>query len=414
MRLVKTALFSSLITVVKTITGFVSTKVVASVIGPAGVAAVGAFVNFIAIISTFANGGITNGIVKYTSEYSSDVTKTKELFSTSLKISIYASIFIGAVLILGADLFSRLVFASNEYNLIIVGFGASVILYSLNTLLISILNGKGLIPLYSFVNIIGSVFGLLLTIILVFKYNVKGALISMILVQSVIFFLTLGIIWYKTDLKFSLFKADFNYSIAKNLSKFSIMAMVAALTAPVAQIVIRNSIVYYENTQQAGIWQGMLRISDAYLLVFNTALATYYLPKLAKIDGKELKCEIKNGYRLVLPFTIFSAALIFIMRDFIIHVLYSKDFYEMRYLFLWQLVGDVFKISAFILAYVMLAKANLKIYIFSEIFFSIIYVVLSLVLINSIGTLGATIAFAINYFLYCMFMVFYYRDLLFR
>ena len=65
------------------------TKIVAIIIGASGVAIVGAFANFIAIILAFANGAINNGIVKYSSEYKSDEQKSKELFSTSFRISLF-------------------------------------------------------------------------------------------------------------------------------------------------------------------------------------------------------------------------------------------------------------------------------------------------------------------------------------
>jgi PST family polysaccharide transporter len=46
-------------------------------------------------------------------------------------------------------------------------------------------------------------------------------------------------------------------------------------------------------------------------------------------------------------------------------------------LFLWQLIGDFFKIAAWILSYLMLAKAMVKTFIVTEIVFNSINIILS-------------------------------------
>ncbi|OPB86954.1 O-antigen translocase [Elizabethkingia ursingii] len=414
MKLIKTTLFSGLITFIRLASGFVSTKVVAMLIGAPGVAVVGAFANFISIILAFANGAINNGIVKYSSEYKPDEQKSKELFSTSFKISFFCSVLTGIVLIIFASFFSVLIFSTNIYSEIIIVLGLSIVLYSLNTMLISILNGRGLIEIYTLVNTIGSIVGLILTILLVYYFKVKGALYAMIFAQTVIFLFTAIIVLRKTEINFSWFRLKFNKDIAKGLYKYSFMAITSALTVPVSQILVRNTIIHFEGLEKAGLWQGMMRVSDAYLLVITTALATYYLPKISSIlNIKELRAEIRTGYKYIFPATLIITIVIFFAKDIIIQILYTNSFYSMRELFLWQLLGDFFKIMAFILAYVMLAKAQMKIYIGSEIFFSALYVVLSFILVKQIGAIGATIAFAVNYFIYMIFLFIYYNNLIF-
>ena len=414
MKLIKTTLFSGLITFIRLASGFVSTKIVAIIIGASGVAIVGAFANFIAIILAFANGAINNGIVKYSSEYKSDEQKSKELFSTSFRISLFCSLFTGIILLIGSHYFSKIIFSTDIYAEVIIVFGLSIILYSLNTMLVSILNGRGLIEIYTLVNTIGSLAGLALTILLVYYFKVKGALYAMIFAQTVIFIFTAIIVLRKTEINFKWFLLKFNKLIAKDLGKYSLMAITSALTIPVSQILVRNTIINFEGLEQAGLWQGMMRISDAYLLIITTALATYYLPKISSItDIHELRTEIRSGYKYVFPATLIISIIIFFTKDIIIQVLYTQSFYNMRELFLWQLSGDFFKIMAFILAYVMLAKAQMKIYIITEIIFSIVYVVLSFFFVKHMGVVGATIAFAINYLGYMLFLFFYYNKLIF-
>ena len=82
---------------------------------------------------------------------------------------------------------------SDEYGYVFLIFGFTIFLYTLNTLLISILNGYKEFKRYVIVNISGTIVGLLFTICFVFSMGLKGALISAVSYQSVgVFYLHFG------------------------------------------------------------------------------------------------------------------------------------------------------------------------------------------------------------------------------
>lgn len=415
MKLIKTSFFSGIITLIRISSGFISSKVIAIYTGTSGVALVGAFSNFITIVLTFANGAINTGVIKYTAEYEEDKEKLKSLFSTSLKISFYCSGIVGILLLLLSSFFSNLVFVTDAYSYLIKIFGGTIILYSLNSLLIAILNGKKQIKVYTIVNTIGSIVGLLFTLILVYFFKLEGALYALVLSQSIVFFVTVFMIaksdWYNINY----FKNRFDIDIFKKLSHYSLMAIVTALTVPVSQIVLRNMLIGSLGVESAGIWQGMMRISDGYLMLITSSLATYYLPKLASLHtDEELRFEIKQGYKIIIPAVFFSCIVVYFLRFLIIRVLFTSDFNQMSDLFFYQLLGDFFKMSSWILGYLLLAKSMTKLFIITEIFFSFLYVVFGFLFVEYFGIVGITIAFAVNYFLYLLYMIIVFRKLLFK
>ncbi len=414
MKLVKTTLFSGIITFIRILSGFIASKVVAVFTGPLGVALIGQFINFVTVVLAFANGAINMGVVKYTAELNGDIDQLKALFSTAFKISITCSAIVGTILIFSAPFMATGLFHNLIYQNPIRVLGATIILYSLNTLLISILNGKGEIKTYTIVNSIGSLIGLLFTIVLVFYMKVQGALYALVLSQSIIFFVT-GFLISRSDwFSWSYFNQSFNLVIAKKLSHFTLMAVVSSITLPIAQIVLRNYLTKKLGINSAGYWQGMMRISDGYLLLITTALGTYYLPKLASLkENKELNTEIYQGYKIIIPAVTVSCLLIFLLRIWIIKVLYTSEFIEMKELFFYQLIGDFFKIAAWILAYLMLAKSMTRTFIVTEVFFTLSYIFISVLCIDRFKLQGISIAFAINYFLYFLIMVLIFRKLLF-
>lgn len=413
MKLIKTTLYSGIITLIRISAGFISSKIIAVFTGPAGVAVIGALINFITIFLTFGNGAINNGVVKYTSEINSRSESLKDLFSTAFKISLVCSILVATVILSFATTFSELIFNSSTYVNVIRVFGLTLVFYSLNSLLISILNGKGQIKDYTIVNIVGSIVGLVFTIVLVYEFKIKGALYALVLVQSVVFFVTFFLIFRSKWFSISLFLGNFNKNLAIKLSHFSLMTIVTALTIPVSQIILRNFLTKHLGVQEAGYWQGMVRISDAYLMIVTTSLGTYFLPKLSSLQtDKELKREILNGYKIILPPVLLGCTAIYFLRFFIIKLIYTPDFIEMENLFVYQLIGDFFKIAAWLLAYLMLAKAMTKSFIITELIFTLVYVLLSYFFVNKDGLVGITVAFAITYVIYFLIMLVLFRKII--
>jgi PST family polysaccharide transporter len=137
--------------------------------------------------------------------------------------------------------------------------------------------------------------------------------------------------------------------------------------------------------------------------VVTTTLGIYYLPKLSEITDKaELRKEIWQGYKIIMPIVIIMSITIFLLKDFIIWLLFTKDFMPMRELFLWQLIGDVVKLAALLIAHLMLAKTMTKTFIFTEITFSLSFVLISIWFVDQYGLIGISYSFAVNYTLYLL------------
>ncbi|TDX00062.1 O-antigen translocase [Dinghuibacter silviterrae] len=414
MKLVKTTIFSAIITFIRTASGFVAGKIVALFTGPSGVALIGQFNNFITIVLTFANGAINTGVVKYTAEYEGDENRLKQLFSTSLKISVYCSAVFGSVLLLTAPWCAKWIFDGRVYVNPVRVLGVTIILYSLNTLLISILNGRKQISTYTVVNTVGSLVALLFTVSLVYFFKIEGALYALVLSQSIVFFVTVGMIVKSDWFSWSYFNRVFDKGMAIKLSKYSLMTLVSSITGPLSQIFLRNMVISKLGIDSAGYWQAMMRISDGYLLLITTSLLTYYLPKLSGLHSREeLRHEIFFGYKIIVPVVLASCMVIYFLRYIIVRVLFTKAFLPMETLFFWQLLGDFFKITAYVLAFLMLAKSMTRIYILTEVMFSAGYVLLGYLCVDYFKLSGITIAFAANYFIYLLVMLVIFRRLIF-
>ena len=409
MTLIKTSVLTGISTVIKLVSAFVINKVIALYIGPAGLAIVGQLQSFTSIITTFSNGAISSGIVKYTAEYQ-DIEEKKKIFSSSIVISLICSLIISIFLFTFSGYLSELILKDIQYSSVFIIFGATIFLFALNMVLISILNGQKEIKKYVLVNIAGSIFSLVFTSILIMQLNLMGALYAMVLNQSVMFFVTLAFVIKSSWFKLEYFKQGLDKESLSKLSKYSLMAIVSALTVPVSHLIIREYIGENLGWDSAGYWQGIWYISTMYLMLVTTTLGVYYLPRLSEIqDNKELRKEIFSGYKIIMPIVILASLIIFLLKEYVILIAFSKDFMPMMELFAWQLMGDVIKIASWLLAYLMLAKAMTKVFIYTEVLFSALFVGLSILFVDKFGLVGITYAYALNYLLYLVMMIFIFR-----
>ena len=409
MTLIKTSVLTGISTIIKLISAFVINKVIALYIGPSGLAVVGQLQNFTSIITTFSNGAVSSGIVKYTAEYET-IDQKQKLFSSSIVISLICSLIISIFLFIFSDYLSELILKDVQYSSVFIVFGATIFLFALNTVLMSILNGQKEIKKYVLVNIAGSIFSLVFTSILIMQLNLMGALYALVLNQSVVFFVTLAFVLKSSWFKLEYFLKGLDKESLSKLSKYSLMAIVSALTVPVSHLIIREYIGENLGWDSAGYWQGIWYISTMYLMLVTTTLGVYYLPRLSEIqDNKELRKEIFSGYKIIMPIVILASLIIFLLKEYVILIAFSKDFMPMMELFAWQLIGDVIKIASWLLGYIAVAKAMVKLFIYTEILFSALFVVLSVLFVDKFGLVGITYAYSLNYFLHLIMMIFIFR-----
>lgn len=412
--IIKVSSMTSISTAVRMLTAFISTKIAAILIGPSGVALVGQLHNFSSIVMAIATGGINTGVTKYVSEYKNSKNKVRLFISTALRINLALSVIVGVLMILFSSFLSQRLFHTDEYQIVLIIFGFTIVLYALNTLLLSILNGFKEFKKYVIINIFASLTGLVFSVSLIFIFGVLGALISVVTYQSIVVIVTI-IMLNKTEwFNITYFKFGFSRFALKKYLGYTLMVLVSAFSVPVASIIIRNYITSHISLNDAGIWEGVNQVSAIIFMFINTTLITYYIPRLSELkEKKALNKEIISTAKFVIPLSLIACLIVFILRDLVISILFAPSFLPMRELFLFQMLGLFFRLASFLIATLMHAKAKTIEFVITEIIFSAINVVLSILFINIYGLVGVTIAFSINYLLYLITMIFIFRDIIF-
>ena len=406
MNLIKTSFYTSISTAITFISGFIVVKVVAVKIGPKGIAFVGQFQNTTAILTMLATAAISTGVIKYLAEHKSDPEKSKRIINTAFLIVFFSSLIISLFVMSTSEVLSEVAFKTKNFWIVYFLFGLFTMVISFNIMFLAILNGLKEIRKFTIVNICSSLAGVSITVIFAYTFGLTGVLIASTATAIIVFFINiyffnkLGIRW-KPDFK------SWDKRVVKMLSGFSLMAIVSGFVVPAMQILVRDRIIGQFSVVDAGYWQAVTKISDYYLSFITSVLGVYYMPRLSEINNKaELRIEIMKGYKIILPVVGCIAFIIWLLRDLVIHLLFTPAFLPMKPLFTYQLLGDFFKIGSWLLAYLMIAKAMTKTFIATEIIFAASYVALSYYFMDHYGIIGATYSFCINYLLYWILMWF--------
>ncbi len=180
MNIFKTAILSLISTIIKLLSALIINKVISIFIGPSGIALIGQFQNLIQMTNTLSQGGILSGVTKYTAEYNKHSPENLEnLWGTALRIITFLSIIIGLLLFFFAGTLSSYLFSTQGYSVFIQLLGCVTIFTSVNNYALAILNGLKKIKLYVLVNIYQSIISLILSILFVILYSLKGAFLAL-------------------------------------------------------------------------------------------------------------------------------------------------------------------------------------------------------------------------------------------
>lgn len=395
--------------------GFITSKVIAVFVGPSGMALVGNLRNFLTTTEAFATLGFENGVVKYVAEHKQEEEKLKQTLSTIFLSVLLFCIVLSLGLFLFSDYINNTILgASFQYGFVFKALAIALPFYIGNIFLIATINGFGEYKKVIYINSIGSCIGLIVSVLLILYLKTEGALLAIILTPSLLFFVSILFI----NKEIAIFKAVhlkfYNLTFLKNLSSYSLMALVSAVFGPMVILAIRKNIILNLGIEQAGFWEAMTRISSYYFLFITSLIGIYFLPKLAIAkDNQETKSLFWEYYKGILPLFMVGMIGIFFFRDFIIQVLFTKQFLPVSKLFFWQLIGDTFKAASFILGYQFYAKKLTKAFIFFELFSLSILYFSSSYFVSQFGLEGIVMAHATTFFIYLISLCYYFRKSLF-
>ncbi|RNM25069.1 lipid III flippase WzxE [Dickeya undicola] len=401
MSLARASLWTAASTLVKIGAGLVVIKLLAVTFGPEGVGLAGNYRQLITVLGVMAGAGIANGVTRAVAATPLDANRPSLLLGTAVSLSMGCSLLLALALWLLSAPLSRLLFGDDAYQPAIRALAWLQLGIASTSLLLAILKGYQDARGNALAVMAGSLLGAVAYGISVWLGAYTGALVGLALLPALACVPALVLLFRQTPLGLRALTPSWSWPLAGQLTRFSLMTLITAATLPVGYVMMRNQLATHYTWQDVGVWQGVTTLSDAWLQFITASFSVYLLPALARLqDKRAVRHEILSALRFVLPVAAATGMAIWLLRDVVIHVLFSSAFSAMRDLFAWQLAGDVLKVGAYVFGYLVVARASLRFYLLAELGQFLLLTGFARWLIPLHGALGASQAYLATYAVY--------------
>jgi O-antigen/teichoic acid export membrane protein len=401
---------SGVLTLARMVSGVVIAKIIAIYAGPSGLVMIGQVQSLVAVMNGLVTAPGGNGLVRYTAEHHpKGLEACSPWWSASLKWGL--SLLLPFFLLFGifSDNIAQWLFDSSKYSwivfLILCGLPSSMG----SAFVLSTLNGLGYYRRLIGLGFFSVALSTTIMLLLLSANGIEGAILATSVSAGITGAIVIFANWREPWCTLKYWWVDSDYSHLKGVGGYVLMAITTAITMPLTLMAIRKILIEALGWEQAGYWQAVYKISEAYLSVITISLSIYFLPRLSSLSGYQLiKREIEDVAKLIMPVVVAMALSVYFFRDFVIELLFTRAFDPAKELFAVQLTGDVVKILSWFYAYPMISTGSVKWFTATEIFFSISLVLLTYYFVDSLGLKGAVLAYLFNY---CIYFVFVYKNL---
>lgn len=399
---------------VRMLFGLLLIKLISVYLGPEGLGELGQFLSFATILALLAGGGITNGVIKFVAEYKSDARKLQGFIDEAVSYTVFCSALVLLLCIVFAKPLADFIFRDVSYFWVFIVVGFLQCGYAVTNLVVGIVNGLKQTKKYALIQISGSLLAIPVAYCLIDTGGLTGAALAIIASVFVSVFPAMYV--YSTlTIKFNYLHSKVKSLSFGRLPHYSLMLVTSAIAFPVVEIIVRHWLIQYSGYLDAGLWQGATKLSSAYLGFFSIFLAYVFLPAISEQDSKDIVLRLAFKYMMLIAvlFTI-GATVLYVGRSYFISLLFSDSFRLLGDVLIYQLIGDFFKICAYVIGFVGVAKGATALYIGAECFQSLLFV--SLVYSRSTGNDGLKSvmeSYAVTYVLYffvcCVALFIYVR-----
>ena len=392
------------------------TKLIALYFGPAGITLLAHFQNLVALFTTLPNDGTHAGLIRFLApEKTGSVTFRGYLF-TGLLLNFLLFLVLAAFLLIWPETYFSPFLNEGSgpgFWLWVLLFLAGMLLLLVFLLGLTVWQAKQRLPRYLVAQVAAAAGSLVLVAIFAPRFSLPQTLLAYLAGLSLpVWWLLFVALKNK---RYWLQKPDFKKLYFRQLSTFLLMALSVLVGSKLVDFWVRDHIMEQFGNGPTGFWQAAVKLSDNYTMVFLAVLGLAYYPQLsARLAAPEtVKAFVKPIFWTLSGAVLLGLVLVYGLRDWLLVLLFQQDFLPARTLLPYQLAGDLFKLSSWLLAYLLMAQEKVKLYIGLNLASAALYGALVLWLTQDLQMAGVVEAHFWRYLVFWLFLVIWFRKYLF-
>lgn len=184
--------------------------------------------------------------------------------------------------------------------------------------------------------------------------------------------------------------------------KLGVAMSINAILGTVLAFVLRAFIRHVGGIEEVGLYAAGFAIMNTYVgMVFN-AMSTDYYPRLSAVNKDNDKCKEIINQQGEIAVLILAPVIItcIIIMPFLIRLIYSEDFLPSNDYISWAIMGLMFKAASFVISYLILAKAESRLFVVNETITKVYMLSLEIAGYYYFGLAGLGVAFLLTYLIY--------------
>ena len=399
-----TSLFGG-VQVYQILVGIVKSKIIAILLGPAGMGIQGLYQSTLDLIKSASSFGLESSAVRDVSESFSSGDKSKLVKTVAiLRRLVWATGLLGLLITLFfSPLLSKITFGNNDYTWGFVFLSSTLLINQICSGQRVILQGMRRLKDLAKASAIGSTIGLIVSIPIYYWLGVRGIVPTMVLTSLTAMLLS----WfYSSKIKIERLSISTKESVAEGRSmlKMGVAMSISGILVTLCAYILRWFIRKEGGVDEVGLYTAGFVIVNTYVGMVFTAMGTDYYPRLAAANKDNKRCkEIINQQGeialLVLAPIIISCI---ITMPLFIRLIYAESFLAANDYILYAVAGVYFKAVSWVVSYFFLAKAESRLFIINETVTNIYFLAIYLLGYYCGGLTGLGITFALGYLIYTL------------
>ena len=398
-----TSIFGS-VQVFSLISSVLKSKLIAILLGPNGFGIISLLTSSVDIVRSIFGFSIETSGVKNIAIFSKNSSNELESeVSLLIKIALFSGIFGLIFYVFLAPFISLSSFGTYKQWYLVAFLSIVVLFKQLSNSYSAIFQGIEKYKTIAKISVISSFFSFILTIVFVYFLKFDGIIPSLIF-SAFISYLISRHYFIKLNIKKKTISYTSVISKGKNLLLFGSLLTISGYIP----LLINYSLQVYINCTagllQVGIYSVALMIMNGYIDMIFNAMSTEYYPRISSIseDSEELNKAVNQqiyfSMLVITPILLFFAG----FSSYIIKFILNSEFLAVVPLLNWALVGMFFKAISFCMGYIILAKADKKLFSYTTIVSNILYGLLLFLGYYHKGLEGIGMAFFSYYLLHLM------------
>jgi len=390
------------------ILGIVRTKFVAILLGPTGVGILGIMQTIIDMVRNATGFGINFSSVKYIAEASvtEDSTKISKTIQVLRRWAWGTGILGMIVIIIFCVPLSKYSFGDNSYAISIAILSIVLLISSISSAQIALLQGLRMIGKMAKASLIGAILGIVITLPLYWWLGINGIVPGLI-------FTAIGsliISWSfarSVKIKFDNISILESFNSGLKMAKLGFFIVVNGLVAAVSIYIIRALVMSKLGINSVGYFQAVMTISTLYINILLNSMLADFFPRLSMVNNDNVASNKLINEQLELTLLIGTPMIIGMITfsNLIISLLYSSSFSPAIPVLQWQMAASIMTFISWPLGVMFLAKDKGKYAIMVELIKQLIFVLIVFAFFNFFGLKVLGIGFFIASFVYMLLVI---------